>query len=696
MLGFMHSKNRSAVRPGTRYAEGVATSRLRPPPFFCRTPSKREGRTLTVNTNDMQSNAQASQGGAPAAHVKVKSPLLALMGFLLGGFTGMYSETALNIALPQLTQAFGIGTGLAQWLIIGYMLVIGIVLPLSSLLTKWFPARKIALFALSAFFIGSLISGFGSTFAIVLAGRCIQGIGTGLVLPLMFAMVMEVVPPNRIGSAMGTVTLVIMFAPAVGPTLAGILCGVGSWRLIFFSFAVILAFAIFFLARFGVNPYQLTKPRIDGASILLSTLAFGGIVLGTGMASLYGWLSVMVLASLAVGIVCLVLYARRQLTLKAPVLNLHALSVPGFRLGCMMVMLNFGITLTVMYLLPQYYQNSLMVPVAMTGLLLLPGGVVNALVSLAAGRIYDRVGARIPALLGFTFSCAAGIMLLFADAQTPIAYVVASNIIIMVGVPMAMSPVQTHALSALPHRLSTDGSTIMNTLQQVVGAVSTALATSLLVSGRAAAADAGNQAAFANGSHWGFIFALAMALVGLVLATRLKAPERGRAAAPQAKTIEATEATVRDLMKTDVFTLHEGQTAYEALRLFSEKGISGAPVVNARGKLTGFVSDGDVMGLLADQVPTFTNPYSLVVIERNNTSFASRMQDVMNTNVEDIATKSVLSVNVDDSLAKACELLVSRHLKKAPVLEGGKMVGILNRSNITKYSVDNYSNEANR
>ena len=101
------------------------------------------------------------------------------------------------------------------------------------------------------------------------------------------------------------------------------------------------------------------------------------------------------------------------------------------------------------------------------------------------------------------------------------------------------------------------------------------------------------------------------------------------------------------------------------------------------------------MGLLADQVPTFTNPYSLVVIERNNTSFAARMQDVMNTNVEDIATKNVLSVNADDSLAKACELLVSRHLKKAPVLENGQMVGILNRSNITKYSVDNYRNEAN-
>ncbi len=517
----------------------------------------------------------------------------------------------------------------------------------------------------------------------------------------MFSMVMEVVPPNRIGAAMGTVGLVIMFAPAIGPTLAGILCAVGSWRLIFFSFAVILIFAIFFLARYCVNPYQITKPHIDGLSILLSTLAFGGIVLGVGMASLYGWVSAPVLIALAVGIICLVVYARRQFSLKAPVLNLHALSISGFRLGTLMMMLNFGITLTVMYLLPQFYQSAMMVPVAMTGLLLLPGGIVNAIVSMVSGRIYDRIGARVPALLGFGFSIIGGAMLLFAGVNTPVAYVVLCNIILMVGVPLAMSPVQTHALSSLPHELSTDGSTIMNTLQQVVGAVCTALATSLLIAGRSAAANAGAQEAFANGSHWGFIFALILAVLGFAFATRLKAPQRAESAAPQAAgnaeavaaPAAAGDVTVRDLMRPDVYTLHEGQTAYDALRLFSEKGISGAPVVNAEGKLTGFVSDGDVMGLLADQVPTFTNPYSMVVIERNNSSFASRMQDVMSTNVEDIATKNVLSVDADESLSKACELLVTRHLKKAPVLKNGQMVGILNRSNITKYSVDTYRNK---
>lgn len=169
--------------------------------------------------------SESQSPNLPQARVKVDHPYLSLMCLYLGGFTGMYSETSLNIAIPQLSAAFGIDLSMAQWLVVGYMLVIGLVLPFSSLLTKWFSARKITLFALCAFLAGALISGFATSFEMCLAGRCIQGIGTGLVLPLMFAMTLEVIPPHKIGQAMGVSALIIMFAPAIGPTLAGILIG---------------------------------------------------------------------------------------------------------------------------------------------------------------------------------------------------------------------------------------------------------------------------------------------------------------------------------------------------------------------------------------------------------------------------------------------------------------------------------------
>lgn len=424
----------------------------------------------------------------PNARFAVPHPYLAMMGLYLGGFVGMYSETALNIALPQLSGAFGVDIAFTQWLVVGYMLVIGIAMPFSGLLTRWVSARRIAIFALVAFLAGALASAFAASFWMALVGRAVQGLGTGLVLPLMFAMVLEVIPPHRIGSAMGVNALVIMSASAIGPTLAGVLIAAFSWRAIFFSFAAIL------------------------------------------------------IVALVVGAVALFVYCRRQLASSAPVINLRVFKHRGFTVGTLCVTLNFGLTLVVMYLLPQLYQNALLVAVALTGVIMLPGGIVNAVVSAAAGRIYDRVGARVPALVGFGLSALGCILLLQATPSTPMGYVIACHIVMMVGIPLAMSPCQTHALSSLPPELSTDGSAILNAVQQVFAAICTALATYLLSAGEGAYyAAGGSQAveAFSAGSHVGFAFALVLAVAAFVIATRFGARVRS-------SRFQAHEARIRE------------------------------------------------------------------------------------------------------------------------------------------------------
>ena len=657
--------------------------------------------------------AQPMQGALPKARVSVPHPYLALMGLYLGGFTGMYSETALNIALPQLSATFGVELSLVQWLVVGYMLAIGIVLPFSSLLMKWFSARKITLFALGAFLVGSLISGLSSTFGICLVGRIIQGVGTGLVLPLMFAMVLEVIPPHKIGAAMGVNALVIMSASAVGPTIAGFLIGAISWNAVFFSFAVVLAVGIAFTLKFQVNPYELTKPAIDFVSVITSVLGFGGVVLGVGMASLFGWGSAAVIAALAVGIVSLVVYSRRQLSMETPVIDLRVFAIPGFRTGALCVMLNFGITLAAMYVLPQFYQNSMLLTVSLAGLVMLPGGVVNAFMSMMAGRVYDKIGARIPALLGFALSIVACALLLTTGPATPLPFVMACHILLMIGVPLAMSPCQTHALSSLPHNLSTDGSTMINTMQQVMGAIATALATYLVATGSAASGQTDAAASFAAGSHWGFAFALAMAAVAFVLALSFKkrgtaeagaaagaadaAPKRAQGAMPASADGAAVAGAnaaagnpLAALMKTDVFVLNENDSALEALRLFASKGISGAPVVSREGKLAGFVSDGDIIGSLAHQTPTFTSFYAYTA-EGDDAAFDEKSKLLASMPVSRVATKNVLTVSVDDDMRTVCAKLAAHHLKKAPVMNGDVMVGVINRSDITRYTVNLYA-----
>ena len=375
----------------------------------------------------------------------------------------------------------------------------------------------------------------------------------------MFAMVLELIPPHKIGAAMGTNALVIMFAPAIGPTLAGALIGAGSWRLVFASFAVIALVGIIFAWKFEVNPYKLTRPSIDVPSVVLSVVGFGGVVLGAGMASSCGWASPIVLGGLVAGLVCLALYVRRQLSMEVPVIDMRIFSHQGFRVGAVCMMVNFGITLSAMYILPRFYQNGMLLAVAVTGVVMLPGGIVNALMSMISGRIYDRIGARGPAVCGFGLSIVGAAALLFATPESPLAYVIACHVVMMVGVPLAMSPCQTHALSSLPRELSTDGSTALNTMQQVLGAVCTAVATSLLTAGQASYAAAGGtdaMLAFTQGSHWGFAFALALAVVGFACALRIKVKKRanvgtGEVAAADAAARAAAKASAANVATGD-------------------------------------------------------------------------------------------------------------------------------------------------
>lgn len=211
--------------------------------------------------------------------------------------------------------------------------------------------------------------------------------------------------------------------------------GAGSWRLVFASFAVIALVGIVFALKFEVNPYKLTKPSIDAPSVVLSVVGFGGIVLGTGMASSCGWASPIVLGGLVAGLVCLALYVRCQLSMEVPVIDMRIFSHQGFRVGAVCMMVNFGITLSAMYILPQFYQNGMLLAVAVTGVVMLPGGIVNALMSMISGRIYDRIGARGPVVCGFGLSIVGAAALLFATPESPLAYVIACHVVMMIGVP---------------------------------------------------------------------------------------------------------------------------------------------------------------------------------------------------------------------------------------------------------------------
>jgi DHA2 family lincomycin resistance protein-like MFS transporter len=447
----------------------------------------------------------------PAASVHVSHPRLILLGLMLGAFIGMFSETALNIALPSLMQAFSISQNTVQWLVTGYMLVIGICMPLTSLLTRWRPTKQIITFALSAFIVGALISGIGSSFTVVLIGRMIQGVGTGLILPMLFSIAMQIFPAHQLGTVMGLASLVIMLAPVLGPTITGLILSIASWRLIFWLFIPVLVIALLLCTATIENIYEQTHTPIDWWSIAASIIGFSGIVVGSSLAANYGWLAPQVLVALICGIGALGIYARRQLQSATPMLDLRVFAQRKFTVGTILVMLDFGVILTTMYLLPLYLRNGLSLPVAFTGLVMLPGGFANALTAAIAGRLYDTHGAKWLTRLGFLVILIGVFILLSSDTGT-ISRVIAGHITILIGAQLVSSPAQTYALNSLPGTLSADGSAILNTGQQIVGAIATAVATSLIAT----------QKQFIVGVHAGFCFIGLLAAVGFALALRIQ------------------------------------------------------------------------------------------------------------------------------------------------------------------------------
>lgn len=453
---------------------------------------------------------------------KIKHPYFVISGMLLGAFVGMFSETSLNIALPTLVKSFATTTATVQCLVTGYMLVIGIILPLSSIISKWFTTRQIISFALIDFMVGAAISALAPNFPLLLTGRMIQEIGTGLILPLMFSVTMQVFPPQKIGTAIGVNGLVIMFVPpAIGSTLTGFILGKLSWNWIFWLFIPFLAIALFCTLKFLVNVEKVTRPRVDKLSIMESAIGYSCIVVGVSFASTFGWLSWQVLAFLVTGIIILAAYTVRQVKLPVPILTLQTLKNKNFAICVVIVMLDFGMMLSAMYLLPMYIQNSLMLPVALTGIVMLPGGVINAITSAIAGRIYDYAGFKKPAICGFIIALVGAVMLFFTTVHSSIAYVIAANVILMIGGPLAMSPVQSGALNSLAPTDSGNGSTILNTVPQIFGAICTAIATSLLGMGQRSVTGS-SPVQFVAGFHYGVSFTITVIIIGIILVALTK------------------------------------------------------------------------------------------------------------------------------------------------------------------------------
>ena len=449
-----------------------------------------------------------------------------MVAMLVAGFVGLFSETSLNIALDQLGALFNVGETTVQWLATGYFLTLAILIPVTGILMQKFTTRKMFFTAIILMLVGTVIAVFAPVFWVLVLARVVQAAGLAISLPLTQNVIFTIFPPNKRGAAMGAMGLVMLAGPALGPTIAGLILDTLTWQWIFGVTLPFLVFSFVMALKFLPNVNEIRNVKIDILSVILSTLAFGGIVYGVSTAGELGWTGTTVLVSIAVGLVALVLFCVRQTKMEVPVLNLKTFKYPAFVLGVVMSFITFYNMLSLLVVLPMFMQLSLLFAAFVSGLVLLPGSLLNCILAPVIGKAYDKYGPRAVITPGTVLVVIGYVLYATYDVNTPMWAMIVTHIVWMLGVGMVLASTQTNTLNSLPREYYPDGIALTQTVQQVAGAIGIAVMVSLLAATKSSelANGVALPEATASGATVVFIVGLVLAVINFILSLFMKKP----------------------------------------------------------------------------------------------------------------------------------------------------------------------------
>jgi EmrB/QacA subfamily drug resistance transporter len=470
-----------------------------------------------------------------------KSPYLMLTILFVGAFVSFLNNSLLNIALPTIMVDLKIKDySTVQWLVTGYMLVSGILVPASAFLLTRFTNRNLFISSMGIFTVGTALAAFAPNFGILLTGRMVQAAGSAVMGPLLMNVMLVSFPREKRGAAMGVFGLVMIMAPAIGPTLSGYIVEYYNWRVLFemiLPLAVIsLLLAVWKLENVMIQNKNAT---LDYLSVILSCIGFGGILYGCSSASSDGWSDAIVLTSLIAGGLALIAFMVRQLKMETPLLDLRVYKYPMFALGSVISMVSAIAMFSGMILTPAYVQSIRGITPLNSGLMLLPGAIIMGIMSPITGKLFDKIGPRILSVIGLAVTAIATYMLTRLQIDSTYTYIIFVYSLRMFGMSMTMMPIMTNGLNQLPTRLNPHGTAINNTAQQVAGSIGTAILVTIMNSVTkseakslmsnvdpatftAASKAALTQQALLSGIQVSFYVAFSVTVVALILAMFVK------------------------------------------------------------------------------------------------------------------------------------------------------------------------------
>ncbi|MDJ1108886.1 DHA2 family efflux MFS transporter permease subunit [Macrococcus caseolyticus] len=403
-----------------------------------------------------------------------------IIALMAGMFVAILNQTLINVALPVMINDFSISTSTAQWLTTGFMLVNGILVPVSAYLIQKFTYRQLFMFAMIAFTIGSVICAMSTNFPVMMTGRVIQAVGAGILMPLGTNVFMTVFPPEKRGAAMGMMGIAFILAPAIGPTLTGWVIQNYHWNVMFYGMSVVGILAII-IGFFWFKIYQpITNPKLDVPGVIFSSLGFGSLLYGFSEAGNKGWDSGIVITTMIIGLLFVALFVYREISMKAPMMDLRALKYTGFSFT---LLINVIVTMSLfggMLLLPVYLQSIRGFSPLDSGLLLLPGSLLMGLMGPISGRLLDKFGIKPIAIFGLLIMTYATWELTKLSMDTSYSTILGIYVLRSFGMSFIMMPIMTAGMNALPQRMIPHGNAISNTVRQLAGSIGTAVLVTIM------------------------------------------------------------------------------------------------------------------------------------------------------------------------------------------------------------------------
>ena len=400
---------------------------------------------------------------------------LAMIAVILGVFMAVLDSSVVNVAIPKMMAVYATDENTIEWVLTAYTLTVGMFTPISGYLSDRFGAKRMYVFALLTFVIGSGLCGGAWSASALICFRVIQALGGSLLMPISMTILFTLSKPQRRGLIMGIWGIAIMFAPAFGPTLSGYIVQNLNFRLIFYINVPIGILNIIMARAYIPELKPKDAGKFDLPGFLTCVIGFFCLLYALSDAPTSGWLSIKIISLLVAATVFLALFVVFELTTDSPMLDLRLFKINTFLASNIATSLLYIAMMGALFLLPVFLQNALGLSPMQTGMLTMPGALITAIEMPISGSLFDKFGARPLAMVGLTVMLIPSLLLINLNFNWTYSAILVVYMLRSSGMGLVMMPLRTAGMNSVPSALVNRASALQNTLSNVASSVGIAL-----------------------------------------------------------------------------------------------------------------------------------------------------------------------------------------------------------------------------